>query len=287
MDRTARPVRRALAAAVAAIALAASADGPLGATGASPAPGPPVGALFDYQLQTGASGPGGIDLGLCARVGPGPCLHPRVWDIDLYGPDGTTPNSAAVRAIHRRGGYAVCYVDAGTWESWRPDAARFPRSLLGRSNGWPGERWLDVRALGPLLAIMASRVGACARAGFDAVDFDNVDGYANRTGFAITPADQLRYDRALAALAHRDHLAAGLKNDRGQVAALASSFDFAVDEQCVAYHECARLAPFVRAHRAVYDVEYRRSRSTCAPVAGVRVVVQGIALRATPWRPCP
>ena len=39
----------------------------------------------------------------------------------------------------------VCYIDAGTWEDWRPDAAQFTTSLLGRSNGWPGERWLDVR----------------------------------------------------------------------------------------------------------------------------------------------
>lgn len=33
-------------------------------------------------------------------------------------------------------------------------------------------------------------------------------------------------------------------------------FDFAVNEQCARYGECARLTPFVRAGKAVFAVEY-------------------------------
>jgi Glycoside-hydrolase family GH114 len=55
-----------------------------------------------------------------------------VFDIDLY-EDGRisgndhTVNTAAVNAIHRRGGHAVCYVSAGTAERFRPDYDRYVR----------------------------------------------------------------------------------------------------------------------------------------------------------------
>ena len=57
--------------------------------------------------------------------------------------------------------------------------------LLGRPNGWPGERWFDIRRLDVLGSIMRDRIENCRRKGFDAVEPDNVDGYANRTGFPL------------------------------------------------------------------------------------------------------
>lgn len=256
--------------------------------------GPPPGAIWQYQLQPSASArfasSGGIDLALCARpAGSSACRRPRVYDIDLYAADGTTPNARAVAAIHQRGGYAICYVDAGTWENWRPDARLFPRALRGAPNGWPGERWLDIRHPALLLRLLGRRVAACRTAGFDGVEFDNVDAYTNRTGFPLTAADQLRFDRALAGLAHRAGLAAGLKNDFAQVGALAPAFDFAVDEQCVRYGECGTLRPFVTAGKAVYDVEYSGTpTSFCArtQAAGIAAISKQLALRARPWVPC-
>ena len=53
--------------------------------------------------------------------------------------------------------------------------------MLGKSNGWPGEKWLDIRDLASLGPIMQARLDICERKGFDAVEFDNVDGYQNRT----------------------------------------------------------------------------------------------------------
>ena len=147
---------------------------------------------------------------------------------------------------------------------------------------------MDIRRSHALLSIMARRVALCERAGFQAVDFDNVDAYDNTTGFALTAADQITYDRALAALAHRDHMAVGLKNDGAQAKALAPWFDFAIDEQCVEYHSCALLDPFLRAGKPVYDVEYvgnPLSVCTAAP-PGVDVIVKALSLTALPWRPC-
>ena len=106
--------------------------------------------------------------------------------------------AASSSDLHADGSAVVCYISAGSWERWRPDADRFPERVLGRSNGWPGERWLDIRRRGVLRPIMEARLDMCARKGFDAVEFDNVDGYANRTGFPLTGADQLRYNVFLA-----------------------------------------------------------------------------------------
>jgi len=250
---------------------------------------------FLYQLQglPLRRATGGIQVGECYRPAPSSgCVRPKVYDIDLYvdsAVDGRNdvPNRSAVAAIHAAGAWAVCYVDAGTWEAWRPDAGRFPRALLGRPDGWPGERWLDIRQLRALLPIMTSRARQCASAGFNAIDWDNVDGYQNRTGFRLTAGEQIRYDLALAKIAHRLGLGAGLKNDYSQVSALASAFDFGVDEQCYQYHECYLLAPFLKLHKPVYDVEYQPGAFCPATRAeGIWATLQSTSLYPRPWAPC-
>lgn len=103
---------------------------------------------------------------------------------------------------------------------------------------------------------MESRISMCAKKGFDAVEPDNMDGYRNPSGFPLTAADQLRYNRLIARVAHRHHLAVGLKNDLPQIPELVGDFDFAVNEQCAQYEECEELSPFVKAGKAVFHVEY-------------------------------
>jgi hypothetical protein len=179
--------------------------------------------------------------------------------------DGFDTPASVVAAIHRLGKRAVCYVDVGTWEDWRPDAKSFPRAVLGKPDaGWPGERWLDVRAQSVLLPLMRARFAMCVRKGFDAVDPDNVNGVENDTGFPLTTAEQLSYDRAIAAMAHADGLAVALKSYADEATALQPSFDFVVNEQCAQYRECGRFGAFVTHHKAVYDIEYTTSLRFCA-----------------------
>ena len=178
----------------------------------------------------------------------------QMYDIDLF------DNAASqVAAIHAAGAKAVCYIDAGTWENWRPDASAFPSSVLGKANGWPGEKWLDVRQITILAPIMTARVALCQQKGFDGVEFDNVDGYTNPTGFPLTARDQLNYDEFLANLAHSFGLSVGLKNDGGQVKQLLSYFDFAIAESCFDYSECNLYTPFVSAGKAVFEAQYTDS----------------------------
>lgn len=202
-----------------------------------------------------------------------PYLPVRMIEVDGFDTPASTV-TALHRSLHGRG--VVCYIDAGTWEDWRADAGEFPRSLLGRDDsGWPGERWLDIaRYPGALARIMQARAAMCKSKGFNAVDFDNVDGYANTTGFPLTAADQLRYDVFLANTAHRLGLAVALKNDLPQIPVLLKYFDFAVDEQCFQYQECTTrqnhgfgLDEFTRAGKAVFDIEYLLNVGEFCPAA--------------------
>jgi hypothetical protein len=179
------------------------------------------------------------------------------FDVDAYDVDGFDNDDALVADIHATGAKAICYISAGSWENWRPDADAFPDSVKGRSNGWPGERWLDIRRINDLRPIMESRMDMCFDKGFDAVEPDNVDGYANRTGFPLTYQEQLLYNRMLATEAHERGLAVALKNDTDQVKDLVDSFDFAIVEECYRYRECPAYSPFVQ-NKAVLVAEYNK-----------------------------
>ena len=166
--------------------------------------------------------------------------------------------------------------------------AVYPKKIRGKSNGWPGEKWLDIRRLDVLGPILGARLDQCAAKGFDAVEFDNVDGYANKTGFKLTAADQLTFDLWLADAAHGRGLGAGLKNDVEQVPQLVSSFDFAIDEQCAQYHECDALAPFVSAGKPVFEIEYKLSKKHfCTQAAALGFAAMRKHLSLDAWRdPC-
>jgi hypothetical protein len=193
-------------------------------------------------------------------------LDPTV-DVPVYDIDGFEHPTSAVADLHRRGRKVICYLSTGAWEDFRPDAETFPTSVLGRGNGWPGERWLDIRRTDVLEPLMAARIDMCRAKGFDAVEPDNMDGYANRTGFPVTAADQLRYNRLIARLAHDRGLAVGLKNDLDQIPELVGDFDFAVNEQCAEHDECDQLTPFIRAGKAVFHAEYELKTEEFCPLA--------------------
>ena len=183
-------------------------------------------------------------------------------DVPVYDIDGFDQPRATVTALHDKGRKVICYVSTGAWEDWRPDAKKFPSSVIGKGNGWKGERWLDVRKVDVLQPLMAARLDMCRQKGFDAVEPDNpdnpdnMDGYKNTTGFSLNAADQLRYNRLIARLAHDRGMSVGLKNDLDQIPQLVGDFDFAVNEQCAQYGECAAMKPFIAADKAVFHVEY-------------------------------
>ncbi|HEY4433395.1 MAG TPA: endo alpha-1,4 polygalactosaminidase, partial [Candidatus Cybelea sp.] len=122
------------AASIVALALAACGGGATPTPGSIPAPGaagtasrwiPTTGESYQIQYD------GKLDLGVDAQI----------YDLDVFD---TKPS--VVAQLHSMNRRVMCYIDVGTWENWRPDAGKFPKSVLGRKDGhWKGERWLDVR----------------------------------------------------------------------------------------------------------------------------------------------
>lgn len=209
--------------------------------------------------------------------------------VDAYDVDGFETSAASVRRLHAAGRRVICYIDVGTWENWRPDARKFPRSVLGASDGWPGERWLDIRRLSVLEPIMTARMRMCRRKGFDAVEPDNIDGFSNHTGFPLTAREQLRYDRWVAHEAHALGMAVFQKNDPQQARALQPDFDGVLDEQCNQYSECAAFRPYLAAGKPVLNAEYRLPRRRfCAADnrAGIMGAVYALDLNGSRYEPC-
>ena len=178
-------------------------------------------------------------------------------DAQIFDVDGFDTEAAEVAKIHAKGAKAICYFSAGSYENWRPDAGKFPAAALGAPMaGWAGERWLDIRRISLLAPVFYARLDLCKAKGFDAVEPDNLDGYENKTGFAISRADQLRFIRWLADAAHARGLSIGLKNVPEFTIQVLNRFDWALTEDCYAQHWCGDSSPFIAAGKAVFAVEY-------------------------------
>jgi hypothetical protein len=189
-------------------------------------------------------------------------VNASLYEVDLF----DTPDKVLAK-LHGQGRRVACYFSAGSYENWRPDAGAYPEEVLGRSNGWPGEKWVDIRRLDVLGPIIEARLDLCRARGFDSADADNVDGYTNATGFALTADDQLAFNVFVANAAHERGLSIALKNDLNQIPQLVPYFDWAVNEQCQQYDECALLVPFRAAGKAVMQIEYSLPRKKFCPQA--------------------
>ena len=208
-----------------------------------------------------------------------------MYDVDLF----DTPQ-ATIDQLHADGRIVICYFSAGSYEDWRPDAAQFPRSVLGHSlDDWPGERWLDIRGLDLLGPLIANRLDLAASKRCDGVEPDNVDGFENQTGFHLTRPISPRNNRWPAAEAHQRGLSIGLKNDLNQVPELVEDYDWALNEQCFAFDECDLLRSFIQAGKAVFGVEYDGNPEAFCPQAnalGFSWLVKTPQLGDEPPRAC-
>lgn len=80
---------------------------------------PPQRSTFQWQLS------GTINTSYVAGV----------YDVDLF-----DVSAATVATLHQLHRHVICYISVGSFENWRPDARRFPRSVVGKPyQGWPGE----------------------------------------------------------------------------------------------------------------------------------------------------
>lgn len=195
---------------------------------------PPAGAVFDYQL--------------------GGAYAPRE-DVRTVARDREDPPAAGL--------YSICYVNAFQTQPGERDL--WPDELLLRVDGapvvdpaWPDEILLDLSSpeqRDGIARIVAPWIERCARDGYAAVEFDNLDTYDRSSG-ALRFADTLSLARRLVSVAHENGLAAGQKNSAEASRALheRAGFDFAIAESCAAFDECRSYAE-AYADR-VLDIEY-------------------------------
>ena len=78
----------------------------------------------------------------------------KMFDIDLFAAD-----AATIRRLHAKGIAVICYMETGAWEGYRPDASRYPEEVLGNHvEGFPEERFVDIRQVDVLLPILEARL---------------------------------------------------------------------------------------------------------------------------------
>jgi hypothetical protein len=184
-----------------------------------------------------------------------------VYDVDYQ--DST---AAFVTALHRVRRHAICYIDVGSWESYRPDANEYPAKILGKIYpGYPDERYVDIRQIKILGPILERRFNLCKSKGFDGIEPDNIDSYSageSITGFPLTARDAQVFDAWLVSQAHERGLSIGQKNDPDQAAILVGRFDWALTEECFYGQFCDEMVPYAKARKAVFNVEYSNDTTT-------------------------
>ena len=205
------------------------------------------------------------------------------YDVDMF--DTSTNDIEEIRAL---GKTSICYIDFGTMESWRVDANTFPDAVLGNDNGWPGERWLDIRSP-EVAAIMQARIALAAAKNCMYIEADNVDEYTNtNSGFPLTYNDQLKYNKWIASEVHLRGMKVALKNNQDQVNDLLNDFNMLITEQCVQYNQCEQSIPFLNQGLPVLDVEYIRIKNFCNLLNSLNIsgIYKKQSLNAKPYCSC-
>ncbi|MCO4746658.1 MAG: endo alpha-1,4 polygalactosaminidase [Proteobacteria bacterium] len=194
---------------------------------------PEVGTTWQWQIT------GTVDTSLDVAM----------YDVDLFDLTDDVADALSDRTL-------ICYFSAGSWEEWRPDADDFPVKAVGRQlDGWPDERWLDIRDPG-VREVLAARLDMAVEKECDGVEPDNITAFNNNTGFGINATEQLDFNRWLADEAHARDLSIGLKNDLDQLEDLQPWFDWALNEECLSYDECEVYDTWLASGMAVFHTEY-------------------------------
>nr|AIG56066.1 secreted protein [Achlya hypogyna] len=193
----------------------------------------------------------------------------------LVDPDAVSARDVA--AFRARGQTVVCYLSAGTIEKRRADyvenRAAWDAVLLGKMADWD-ETWIDIRRLDAVLPLVTKRLDKLAAKGCQGVEPDNIDCYDNAdcwqhmsgvsSGNAVQAAE-VTYCKALAAASHDRNMSILIKNAAAIVPKLASVFDGAITENCVANDECGTYKThLVDAGKAHFATEYSGNVGNCA-----------------------
>jgi hypothetical protein len=97
-------------------------------------------------------------------------LPVQIYDFDLF-----NTAQSDIDTLHAAGKQVMCYFSAGTYEPDRPDSSQIlsDPSVVGDTvDGWPSEKWLDIRS-DFIVNIMKARIDTAVSKNCDGVDPDN------------------------------------------------------------------------------------------------------------------
>jgi len=194
-----------------------------------------------------------------------PSPPPAVDYLDL---DAFDAPKSYVKAAGKKDIRTICYISVGTLEDYRPDRKAFEKrdkqqrdagklAIIGkRYPAWPDERWLNFKRYKVFLGLMVDRMRRCAAKGFDLIEFDNLDGHHNKTGFRIRKRHAIGYAKALADEAGQLGLIPVQKNVTDLNRQLAPHFGALLLEDCVLYGFCKAANRYRKAGKPVFNAEY-------------------------------
>ncbi|HEX2876497.1 MAG TPA: endo alpha-1,4 polygalactosaminidase [Polyangiaceae bacterium] len=174
---------------------------------------------------------------------------------DLFYLDAELQDPADLAALHAQGRRYLCYLSAGSLESFRDDADEFPDTAVGNPLAdFPRERWLDVRDP-TVRELMARRVTALSELGCDGIPPSSLAVHNADTGFELSATDALDYARWLAERVHAAGMSAGLSGPSELTSELWPSFDFGLGIGCLDRTGCREYEPFGQAKKPVLHIE--------------------------------
>ena len=187
------------------------------------------------------------------------------FDTQIIVLDAFSTDAVTVLHFKNQGLIVLAHISVGTYQDWLPDANIFKNpdgtfiypDLMGNNvDNWPGEKWIDIRQINNLTEVLSLRFDMIRDKGFDGIAPDNLDGYTQTTGFALTPVDAIAYSIWLVDMAHIRDLSIGQRNTLELIPELVDDFDWILVEQAYEMHEYLSTQPYLSNNKAVFAVEY-------------------------------
>jgi hypothetical protein len=248
---------------------------PVARAGASTWWTPPLGNQpWQWELSHPLNLSSAQDMGTDDRLPDGqPAPPPTIYDID-----GIINPSSTVAALQALGAHVVCYIEVGAAGNYYSaadegipttyyDQLRAANEFGRKVAGYP-EYYLNIQSSTTVSIIESMIQQQCADKGFDAVETDIDEEYADHSGFPLTKAIEEQYMTTLADYMHGLGLGWWIKNPDDTGDSYASDMyplaDAVLTEQCNQYSTCNLLSAYI-GHKAVFNAEYHGSRSSFCP----------------------
>lgn len=213
-----------------------------------------------------------------------------------------------VQAFKAQGKKIICYMSAGTVEEFRgyykANRPAWDMLTLSPMDEWYGERWLDIRRASRLIPLFKPVLADMARAGCDAVEFDNMDCYgspdcAGHLGM-LSHNEMVEFNvnfvLELTNIAHELSMGVFCKNAAELHPEVIPYMQGLIVENCARFKECAGLSMWTAFNKPVFAVDYMRphadyNRDPCAGYPATVMVKHCISdskgsLCVDPWINC-